>query len=210
MSCPRILIADDHRVVAEGLVRLLGERYEIVDTINDGRFVLEAVSRHRPDVLILDVSMPNVSGLEAMRQLRERGFELKVIVLTMHADANLAVEALKTGASGYVLKESSGQELLTALQVVLGGGTYLASGLTKEILTLMVGATDPSRVELTARQQEVLRLIVRGQRAKEIAATLDLSTRSIEAIKYKIMQLLNVHSTAELVRYAVENRLVTF
>lgn len=210
MNRPRILIADDHKVVAEGLVRLLGDQYEIVDTINDGRLLLDAVSRHRPDVLLLDVSMPHVSGLEAMRQLRESGLEVRVIVLTMHADANLAVESLRTGASGYVLKESSGEELLTALQVVLGGGTFLATGLTKEILTLMVGVTDPSRVELTARQQEVLRLIVKGQRAKEIAATLGLSTRSVEAIKYKIMQLLNVHSTAELVRYAVESRRVMF
>jgi DNA-binding NarL/FixJ family response regulator len=210
VSLPRVLIADDHKVVAEGLVRLLGDHYEIVDTINDGGLVPDAVARLRPDVLVLDLSMPTVSGLEAMRQLRARRVDFKAIVLTMHADANLAVEALKAGASGFVLKESGGEELLVALQVVLEGGTYLAASLTKDIVTLMVGATDPSRVELTSRQQEVLRLIVRGQRAKEIAATLDLSTRSVEAIKYKIMQLLNVHSTAELVRYAVEHRLVTF
>jgi DNA-binding NarL/FixJ family response regulator len=191
-------------------VRLLSDRFEIVGTIGDGRLVVETVARLCPDAILLDVSMPNVSGLEALRQLRHQGFTVRAIVLTMHADANLAVEALKAGASGFVLKEAGGDELLAALDIVLAGGTYLATGLTKEILTLMVGATDPTRIELTSRQREVLRLIVQGQRAKEIAATLDMSTRSVEAIKYKVMQTLNVHSTAELVRYTVENRLVAF
>ena len=207
---PKVLIADDHKVVTEGLVRLLSERFQIVGTVGDGRLVVETVARLCPDAILLDVSMPNVSGLEALRQLRQHGITVKAIVLTMHADANLAVEALKAGASGFVLKEAGGDELLAAIDIVLAGGTYLATGLTKEILTLMVGATDPTRVELTARQREVLRLIVQGQRAKEIAATLEMSTRSVEAIKYKVMQTLNVHSTAELVRYTVENRLVAF
>jgi len=210
MNRARVLIVDDHKVVAEGLVRLLSDRYDVVETLGDGRLVADTAFRLEPDVVLLDISMPGGSGLEAMRQLREHGAKCKVIVLTMHADAALAVEALKAGASGFVLKESSGDELLTALQVVLEGGTYLASELTKDILTLMVGAVDPSRVELTSRQQEVLRLIVRGQRAKEIAMSLDLTTRSVEAVKYKTMQLLNVHSTAELVRYAIEHRLVSF
>jgi DNA-binding NarL/FixJ family response regulator len=210
MTLPTVLIVDDHKVVAEGLVRLLHDRYEIVGTVNDGRLVLDAVSRLQPDVILLDVSMRHVSGLEAMRQLKEHGVAFKAIVLTMHADANLAVEALKAGAAGFVLKESSGDELLTALQVVLGGHTYLAADLTKEIVNLMVGSADPQRVELTMQQREVLRLIVRGQRAKEIANTLDLSPRSVDGIKYRIMQQLNVHSTAELVRYAIEHRLVTF
>jgi DNA-binding NarL/FixJ family response regulator len=210
VSLPKVLIVDDHKVVAEGLVRLLSGYVEVVDTINDGRLVLDAVRRLQPDVILLDMSMPNVTGLEAMRQLKNHGISSKVIVLTMHADENLAVEALKMGASGFVLKESSGEELLTAIDVVLRGDTYLASGLTKEILTLMVGAAEPGRIELTPQQREVLRLIVRGQRAKEIAGTLATSTRTVEAIKYKMMQSLNVHSTAELVRYAIEHRLVTF
>ena len=199
MSVPKILIVDDHKVVAEGLVRLLRDRFEIVGTINDGRLVLDYVGRLEPDVVILDISMPNVSGLEAMRQLKEGGFPSKAIVLTMHADANLAVAALKAGASGFVLKEASGEELLTALDVVLNGGTYLACGLTKEIVVLMVGATDPSRAELTTQQREVLRLLIRGLRSKEIATMLEMSTRSVDSIKQKTMQLLNVHSTAELV-----------
>lgn len=210
MSLPTVLLVDDHRVVAEGLVRLLSHGFEILDAITDARLVSDAVSRLRPDVIVLDLSMPTVSGLEVLRQLRERQVEFKAIVLTMHADPNLAVEALKAGASGFVLKESSGEELLAALDVVLRGGTYLAAALTKDVVTLMVGATDPDRVELTPRQREILRLIVMGQRAKEIAGTLDVSARSVEATKYKMMQALNVHSTAELVRYAIEHRLVAF
>jgi DNA-binding NarL/FixJ family response regulator len=210
MSLPSVLLVDDHKVVAEGLVSFLSQHYDIVETLADGRLVLEAVSRLRPDLILLDLSMPNVSGLEVIRQLTSSGVAFNVVVLTMHADPNLAVEALKAGARGFVLKESSGDELLTALDVVLRGGTYLASALTKDIVNLMVGVADPSRVELTPRQREVLRLIVTGQRAKEIAGTLDMSTRTVEATKYKMMQALNVHSTAELVRYAIEHQLVTF
>jgi DNA-binding NarL/FixJ family response regulator len=167
------------------------------------------VTRLRPDVVLLDLSMAHVTGLEALRQLREQGIPFKAIVLTMYADANLAVEALKAGASGFVLKESSGEELVTAIDVVLGGGTYLASRMTKDIVTLMVGSGTSSPA-LTGLQKEVLRLIVRGQRAKEIAAALEISARSVEAIKYKMMQALGVHSTAELVRFAIERRLVEY
>lgn len=210
MSTPKILIVDDHQVVAEGLVRLLRDRFEIVGIINDGRLVLDSVGRLEPDVVLMDISMPNMSGLEATRQLKQGGFPSKSIVLTAHADANLAVEALKAGASGFVLKEASGDELHTALDVVLNGGTYLACGLTKEIVILMVGETDPRQAKLTTQQREVLRLLVRGLRAKEIATMLEMSTRNVDSIKQKTMQMLKVHSTAELVRYVVENRLVTF
>lgn len=209
MSVARVVIADDHKVVAEGLVRLLTDRFEIVDIVTDGGFVVEAVLRHAPDIILLDASMPNVSGLEALRQLKQGSIRFKAIILTMHADASLAVEALRAGASGFVLKEASADELVTAIEAVLRGDVYLAAGLTKEIVTLMVGKAAPSRVELTSAQREVLRLIARGQRAKEIASALDTSTRAIEATKYKIMRLLDVHSTAELVRYALEHRLVS-
>ena len=209
-TLPRVLLVDDHRVVAEGLVRLLSDRIEIVDIVNDGSFVVDAVTKHAPDVVILDISMPHVSGLEAIRQLKAHHLEPKIIVLTMHADATLAVEALRAGASAFVLKESSGDELITALDRVLSGQSYLAAALTKEIVTLMVGAGDPSRVSLTTQQREVLRLIVRGLRVKEVASTLNISARSVVATKQKLMHSLNVHSTAELVRFAVEHRLVSF
>jgi DNA-binding NarL/FixJ family response regulator len=185
MSLPRVLLVDDHKVVVEGLVRLLSGRFDVVDTITDGRVVLDAVLRLRPELLLLDLSMPNMGGLEALRQIGARGLEVKSIVLTMHADARLAVEALKAGASGFVLKEASGEELLKALQAVLTGQTYLASALTKEVLTLMVSPEDTHPGDLTTQQREVLRLLVNGHRAKEVAAILGLSTRTVEGIKYK-------------------------
>ena len=210
MNLPRVAIVDDHKVLAEGLVRLLGDLYDIVAISTDARLALAAVAQTQPDLVILDVSMPNISGLELLRQIGRSGAKCKVIVLTMHVDASLAVEALKTGASGFVLKQAGGEELLTAIDVVLRGDTYLARDLTKEIMTLMLGAADPHRVELTTQQREVVRLIIQGLRSKEIASTLDLAPRSVDAIKYKVMQQLNVHSTAELVRYAIEHQLVTF
>ena len=143
MSLPKVLIVDDHKVVAEGLVRLLSGHFEVVGTVNDGDLVLDSVLQHQPDVILLDASMPNVNGLEAMRRLKAHGITFRAILLTMHADPKLAVEALRAGAAGFMLKEASGDELLTAIDVVLRGDTYLATGLTKEIVTLMVGATDP-------------------------------------------------------------------
>jgi DNA-binding NarL/FixJ family response regulator len=206
---PRVLIVDDHKLFAEGIAQLLKERFEIVGIVADGSELAEAAHSLRPDVVLLDLSMPNVGGLEALGRRRAPRLDYKTIVLTMHGDARLAIEALKAGASGFVLKESSGEELLTALDAVLQGRTYLTSTLTKDVLALMSQPSQPGGVRLTNRQREVLRLIVQGQRVKEIAGILDLSPRSVESIKYHIMQELNVHSTAELVRYAIQHELVT-
>lgn len=211
MSRPRLLIVDDHELVIEGLQRLLGEHNDIVGTCTDGRTAVEDVCRLRPDVILLDLSIPYVSGLEVLRRLHERKIAFKAIVLTMHADASLAVEALRMGASAFVLKQSSGSELLKALDLVLRGATYLPAQITKRAVLMMMAGPTPTRTEqLTTRQVEVLRLIVRGQRAKEIAATLGVSTRAVEATKYRIMQQLQVRSTAELVRKTVESRLVSY
>ena len=209
MNRPQLVIVDDHELVIEGLVRLLCKQFDIVATLTDGRDVVEAVCQLRPDILLLDLSIPNVSGVEVMQRLTARKIPFKAVVLTMHADASLAVAALRAGASGFVLKHSSGRELEKALQIVLDGGTYLSAQITKHAVLLMVQGAGPAGSELTERQRDVLRLIVRGRRAKEIAATLSLSTRAVEAIKYRVMQQLQVKSTAELVRFSIENRLVS-
>jgi DNA-binding NarL/FixJ family response regulator len=206
---PRLLIVDDHQIVIEGLVRLLGERFEIVETLTDGRGVVEDVCRLKPDLMLIDLSIPPLNGLEIISQLKARHALVKTIVLTMHAEASLAVESLRLGASAFVLKQSSGKELLAALQVALDGGTYLASQITKDAVLFMMGSADPKRVVLSERQQEVLRLLVRGQRAKEVGAALGVSARAVEATKYRIMRLLQVHSTAELVRYTIEHQVVS-
>jgi DNA-binding NarL/FixJ family response regulator len=209
MRLPRVLIADDHAIFTEGLVSLLKDRFDVVGTVGDGHQLVEAAGRLRPDVIVADVSMPVLTGLEALRRLKAKPLAAKVIVLTMHADARLAREALKAGASGFVLKQSSGDELVTAIQEVLQGRTYLTPALTKDVISLMSDVADPSEVEVTPRQREILRHIVKGKRMKEIAAALDLSTRTVETLKYELMRALNVHSTAELVRYAIERHLVS-
>ena len=208
MNVPRLLIADDHQAVAQQLVRLLSGRFEIAGTVHEGSLVFEAATTHRPDIVLLDLSMPHVSGLEVLRQFRRFGVEFKSVVVTMYADATLAVEALKRGASGFVLKSSIGEELLPALDLVLRGETYLARDLRVEIMGLMLVGAHPTNVTLTAQQREVLHLIVRGRRISEIASTLDISTSSVAAIKDNVMRLLGVQSTAELVRYTLEHRLV--
>jgi DNA-binding NarL/FixJ family response regulator len=210
VQLPTVMLADDHLVFTEGIVRLLEGQFEVVATVGDGSELGEAVERLRPDLLVVDISMPRMSGLEALRRLKTSRHQCKVVVLTMHADAKLATEALRAGAKGFVLKQSSGQELIDALRAVMQGRTYLTSALTEDVLAMMAGAPDPAEVDLSARQKEVLRLVVGGQRMKEIAAALDLSPRTVETVKYEMMRSLNVHSTAELVRYAIENRLVTF
>ena len=208
MSLPRVLIVDDHTLFAEGISKMLQGHYDVVGVVNDARKLPEALARFHPDLVLLDVTMPAMSGLDALRQLKAKQLHSGVIMLTMHRDPRVAAEALKVGASGYLLKDASRDELLAALEAVLNGQTYLTPALTREVLALMSGQPDPARIELTPRQREVLRLIVQGQRVKEIAGTLDLSPRSVEAIKYQIMQELNVHSTAALVRCAMENNLV--
>jgi DNA-binding NarL/FixJ family response regulator len=204
------MLADDHVVFTDGVVRLLHDRFDVVGTVADGSDLPDAVRRWHPDVVVMDISMPRLSGLEALRRMRATHDASRVIILTMHADARLAAEALRSGAKGFVLKQSSGQELVDAIQAVLQGRTYLTSALTEDVLALMSGPADPGVVELSPRQREVLRLIVNGQRVKEIASTLGLSPRTVESVKYEMMRALNIHSTAELVKYALEHRLVVF
>ena len=209
MNRPRMFIVDDHQIVIEGLIRLLGEKFDIIETLTDGREVVENVCRLKPDLMLIDLWIPHVSGLEIISRLKTRHASVKTVVLTMHAEASVAVESLRQGASAFVLKQSSGKELLAALQVVLEGGTYLAPQLTKDAVLFMMGGVDPKRVVLSERQQDVLRLLVRGLRAKEVAVALGVSARTVEAIKYRIMRLLGVRSTAELIRHSIEHELVS-
>jgi DNA-binding NarL/FixJ family response regulator len=209
MRRPTLLLADDHVVFTDGIVRILKEHFDVVGTVRDGSALLEAAGRLHPDVIVADISMPMLSGLEGLRQLKANGADNRVIFLTMHADPKLAAEAFRLGARGFVLKQSSGEELVNAIESVLEGHKYMSAALTDDVLALMSGPATAGG-ELSSRQKEVLRLIVNGHRMKEIAATLDLSPRTVETIKYEMMRDLNVHSTAELVRYAIEQRLVTF
>jgi DNA-binding NarL/FixJ family response regulator len=203
-----VLLADDHAIVAEGLTRLLRDHdFDVVGTVGDGHLLLEAAKRLLPDVIVTDLSMPGMDGLDVLARLKTERVDSKVIVLTMHNDADLATLALRRGASGFLLKESAGEELLAAIHQVLQGRIYLAPALTRGVMERMAGSTGVSEPELTPRQRDVLRLIVKGQRMKEIAAHLGLSTRTVETHKYEMMHTLGLHSTAELVRYALDRRL---
>jgi DNA-binding NarL/FixJ family response regulator len=208
MQRARVLLADDHTLVAEGIGTLLKERYKIVGIVNDGRALVRAALKLRPDVIVADISMPEKSGLEALRELKTMGVPAKFLVLTMDADPLVAVEALEAGASGYLLKHSTATDLLTAMQEVLKGRIYTSPSARIPKISNRTELRRPRPIELTPRRREVLRLIAQGQRPKQIATELGLSKRTVETHKYEIMSTLGVRSTAELVRYAVKLHLV--
>jgi DNA-binding NarL/FixJ family response regulator len=195
-------------MMAQGLASLLREDFDLVGIVGDGQTLLDAAQRLRPDVIVADMAMPVMDGLEALHQLKAAHIDAKVVFLTMHADAQLATEALRAGASGYVLKHSAGEELIAAIQQALEGRVYLTPLLTKAVMTTLLEPTPQLAVELTPRQREVLQLLAEGRRMKEIAATLHLSTRTVETHKYQMMRALGVDSTAALVPYAVHLGLV--
>jgi DNA-binding NarL/FixJ family response regulator len=204
-----VLIADDHAIVKEGLVRLVAEHdFDVVGAVGDGHELMAAAKRLRPDVIVTDVSMPGLSGLDVLTRLKSEHVDSKVIVLTMHHDGELAARAMRAGASGFLLKQSAGEELLTAMHQALQGRVYLTPALTREVIERMAAPPEEAEPQLTSRQLEVLRLILDGRRMKEIAATLRLSARTVETHKYQMMQVLGVESTAELVKYAIEHRLI--
>jgi DNA-binding NarL/FixJ family response regulator len=207
MRRAKVLLADDHTIVAEGLESLLKEDYELVGTVSDGAQLIEAARKLRPDVIVTDLSMPVLSGLDALRRLKADQIDARVIFLTMHADARVATEAFRAGASGYLLKQAAGEELITAIDDVLHGRTYLTPRLTKDVLANLTTPGPQDQATLTPRQRDVLRLLADGKRMKEIAAILGLSTRTVETHKYEMMQTLGLGSTAQLVRYAIKNGL---
>ena len=203
-----VLVADDHPILRDGLTRLLeGSDFDVVAAVGDGDALIDTARRLRPDVIVTDVAMPGLSGLDALVRLKADQIESRVIILTMHNDAELATRAIRAGASGFLLKESAGEELLAAIRQALQGRVYLTPTVTKGVMDLMAGAPDGSEPHLTPRQRDVLRLIVKGQRMKEIAANLSLSPRTVETHKYEMMEALGLHSTAELVRYALDHHL---
>lgn len=207
MRRPKVLLADDHKIVVEGLRSLLEDRFDLVGTVTDGGQLIDAATALRPDVIVTDLSMPVMGGLDALRRLKAEGVDARVIFLTMHADPRLATEAIRAGAAGFLLKNAAGEELITAIEDVLRGRTYLTSLLTRDVLASLTTPATSDEISLTPRQRDVLRLVADGKRMKEIAAILGLSTRTVETHKYEMMQALGVGSTAELVKYAIKHGL---
>jgi DNA-binding NarL/FixJ family response regulator len=207
MYRPTVLLADDHAIMAEGLRLLLQDRCDLIGTVSDGPSLVATAVKLSPDIIVTDISMPGFDGLEAIRQLRERGLNTKVIILTMYSDPHLASEALASGANGYVLKHAAGEELLTAIHDVAQGLTYVTP-LIRDRAAAIEPNGDYRSLKLTPRQRDVLRLIAEGRRMKEIAEELGVSPRTVETHKYEMMQALGAHSTAELVRYALRKGVV--
>jgi DNA-binding NarL/FixJ family response regulator len=207
----RVLLAEDHTVVAEGLKALLEDSFELVGVVHDGRALLDAVANLNPDVTLTDISMPLLNGLDAIRQIRARQADAKIIVLTMHRETTLAAEAFRAGVSGYLLKISPGEELINAIREVAQGRSYVTTLLAKDLISLLLEANNPARgdgIPLTPRQREILQLIAEGRTMKEAASILQISPRTAESHKYEIMQVLGVQTVAELVQHAIRMKLI--
>ena len=210
MPKTRIVLADDHAVVAQGFESLLKESFELVRVVHDGRALLDAVDKFRPDVVVTDISMPLLNGLDAIREIRRRHQNTKVLVLTMHGDTHMAVEAFRAGALGYVLKVSPAEELIRAICEVAAGRGYVTSLLAKDLITILLEARreDTSKPPLSPRQREVLQLIAEGRTMKEVASILHISPRTAESHKYEIMQVLGVKTTAALIQQGIRLKLI--
>ena len=207
---PKILLADDHTLVAEAFKRLLEPEFEVVGTVADGRALLRAAPELKPDVVLVDLNMPLLNGLDASEQLKQSSPQIKIIVLTMNEDPDIAAETMDKWASGYLLKKSAGSELLKAVRDVLRGGRYVTPVLDQAVMHRM--ARDPRGLEatrsLTPRQREVLQLLAEGHTMKEAAAILHVATRTVAFHKYRIMQDFGLENNSELLRFAMKQGLV--
>src|SRR5437868_3708341 len=210
-NLPRILIADDQTLVAEACKKILESEYEVVGTVSDGRSLVRAAAELRPHLIIVDVSMPLLNGLDAGQQIKELLPAIKLVFLTMNHDADLAAEAFRRGASGYLLKTCAASELTIAVREVLRGKSYLSPMIARDTVDFLL-RQDKKLIEeghkLTDRQREVLQLLAEGKCMKEVAGVLNVTPRTVAFHKYRIMEVLNARSNAELVQYAIRHHLI--
>jgi DNA-binding NarL/FixJ family response regulator len=211
MKRPRVLLADDHRFLREAISQLLEPQCHVVGAVADGRALLEAAKELRPDVVVLDIAMPNLNGLDAARQLKRLMPTVKVIFLTVSEDPDLAAEAFRVGASGFLLKNSAASELFQAIQEVLQGRSYVTPQATGGLVGAFLEGTKPGEKpgDLSPRQREVLQLLAEGHSMKEIGRILNITPRTVAFHKYTMMEQLRIKSSAELVQYAVKQHLVS-
>jgi DNA-binding NarL/FixJ family response regulator len=209
MSKPRILVADDHTLVLEGFRRILQEHYELVGTAGDGYALLTAAKTVQPDIVILDISMPLLNGIDTATQLKKLCPSTKIIIVTMHAGADYVRSAFEAGASAYVLKGSAVDELEQAVRAVLRGHSYITPLITKEVVDVYLSTGSEKPRGLTPRQREVLQLLAEGRTAKEIANLLHITSRTVEFHKGQILEQLKLKTTADLIKYALTHGIVT-
>ena len=212
MKKPHILLADDHKIVIEGLKNLLRDEFEIVGSVEDGRALVEKASTLYPDVIVADISMPQLNGIEAARQIKKIDKNIKIVFLTMHPDATYAANAFEAGASGFVLKHSASAELIRAIYEAIKGRTYVTPLVAGDLIRSYQEGDSPEKKmfkKLSPRQREILQLLAEGKSAKEIASILNISTRTVEFHKYKMMEQLNIKTSTELLQYAIKHGLIT-
>jgi DNA-binding NarL/FixJ family response regulator len=208
---PRLLLADDHAILVEGLRRLLQPEFDFVGAVGDGWALLEAAERLKPDVIVADVSMPLLTGIEAVRRLKKVCSRAKVIFLSMHGDIEVAVEALKAGASGYVLKHSAAEALSHAIWEVLEGRIYVSPRIARDVMAIFMESSqrkDRLAVQLTQREREVLQLVAEGRTIRGISAILKVATRTVVFHKCNIMDKVGLRTTADLTQYAIKSGLI--
>ena len=207
---PRVILADDHTILVEAFRKLLESTCEVVATVADGHALLEVAPKLRPDVIVLDIAMPLLNGLDAGRQVKEAVPGVKLIFLTMNEDPDLAVEAIRMGASGYLLKKSAASELFKAIQAALRGKSYVTPQIAKGMENSFIRDPEGNKhyPTLTPRQRQVVQLLAEGKSMKEAADVLNVATRTIAFHKYRIMEDLKLKTTADLIQFAVKNHIV--
>jgi DNA-binding NarL/FixJ family response regulator len=207
----RVLIADDHKLVAEACKGLLEPEFDVVGIVSDGRALLQAATELRPDVVILDISMPQLNGLDAGEQIKQKSRGTKLIFLTMMLGPDVAAEAFRRGASGYVLKHCNAEELVIAVRRVLRGESYLSPAITKDTVEYLLrsGAVYKEQKHISGRQSEVLQLLAEGKSMKEIAFILNLKPGTVAFHKYQIMDVLGIKTSAGLIEYAIKHHMIS-
>ena len=206
----RILIADDHQLLADACKNLLEPEFLVVGTVADGRYVVDAVAELKPDILLLDIYMPRLNGLDAGEQVKKKHPEIKLVFLTMTLAADVAAEAFRRGASGYVLKQSAGTELLVAIRKVNRGESYLSPLVAKETVTFLLNKKVPhnEQKKITRRQSEILQLLAEGKSMKQVASEIDVKPGTVAFHKYRMMETLNITTNAELLGYALKHQMM--
>lgn len=210
MARPRIILADDHALLLEAFEKMLVPEFDVVGTAVDGRAMLALAEQLHPDVVVVDMMMPGLNGLDAARQLRTTQKRVGLVFLTMVEDAQLAAETVRLRACGYVLKRSAGSELVAAIREVLQGRSYVTPLITRDVLDALVHRGDAAQPpqELTLRQREVLQLLAEGHSMKEVASILNIAPRTVAFHKYRMMEQLQITTTAQLIQFAIRQRLV--
>jgi len=209
MAAPRVLLADDHALLLGAFEKLLADECDVVGKASDGRALVAAAEKLKPDVIVLDIQMPLLNGLDAGRQIKQRVRDARLVFLTINEDPDLAAEAFRSGASAYLLKRSAASELMTAIREVMQGRSYVTPLVTEGLVgSLMSGNERKPGHELTPRQREILQLLAEGRSMKEVANVLNVTAKTVAFHKYRMMEQLKVRSTAELIQYAVKHHIV--